>query len=334
MRWVVSLLFIAIGLAAAARPARAQAAAAAEVEFDRARQLMTEGKIDEGCAAFERSQKLDPQIGTRYNLGVCFEKLGKLSSSWSAFREVAQRDTNEGRRKDAARRATALAPRLTRLLVNSASSPAGFAVKLNGTDATNLLGIETPVDPGPYTVVATAPGFKDWTATVSATGEGLTVTVAIPALTPIETAPIEPPISPTHPFTAIVPPRPVLPAPPAPAPSHRRTIAMITGGGGVALAVGGVVIGALARSKWHEAQQVCGGSLSCPSDGATAQANALGDAARTRASVATVLVGAGVVALGVGAALWFTAPAESSRGVALVPSASPDGASLTMMGRF
>src|SRR5205823_502962 len=65
---------------------------------------------------------------------------------------------------------------------NSAASPVGFAVRVNGADATNLLGIETPVDPGQYTVIASAPGFKDWTATVSATGEGLTVTVSIPTL--------------------------------------------------------------------------------------------------------------------------------------------------------
>lgn len=116
------------------------------------------------------------------HIGVCSEKQGKLASAWTAYREVAQRDTSEGRRKDAAKRADAIAPRLTKLLVNSAASPVGFAVKVNGTDATNLLGIETPVDPGQYSVVASAPGYKDWTATVSATGEGLTVTVSIPAL--------------------------------------------------------------------------------------------------------------------------------------------------------
>jgi len=323
--------------------ARAQdATAAAQIEFDKGHKLMVEGKAAEACAAFEKSQQLDPQVGTRYNLGRCYEQLGKLASAWNAYREVAQRDTNAGRKRDAARRAGLLKSRLTKLLVNAASSPDGFAVKLNGEDATNLLGIEAPVDPGQYTVVASAPGYKDWSATVTATGEGLTVTVAIPALEKAAVA--------TGPTTTGEPPVPEHAEPgksgsmPAAAkvevhaarPGHRRKVLGIAiGAGGAALTIGGVVAGVMARGKWNDAKAVCGGSLSCPSDADTARANQLGDAARTRANVATALIGVGVVAVGVGTALWLTAPRESrGGGVAIVPAAGPDGFSVTMEGRF
>ena len=314
--------------------ARAQdAASAAEIEFDKGRQLMNAGKYAEACTAFQASAKLDPQLGTRYNIGVCSEKQGKLATAWTAYREVAQRDSNQGRRADAAKRADAIAPRLTKLLVNAAASPVGFVVKVNGADATNLLGIETPVDPGQYTVVASAPGFKDWSATVSATGEGLTVTVAIPAL---EHGPPGPPTrsEPGKATTTIE--HLEQPGPPQESGggSSRKTIGTIVASGGAALVIGGAIAGVMARGKWNDAKAVCGGALTCPNDADTAQANALGDAARTRANIATGLIGAGVVAIGVGAALYLTAHDESGHGVAIVPAAGPDGVSVTIGGHF
>ncbi|HTJ46000.1 MAG TPA: PEGA domain-containing protein [Kofleriaceae bacterium] len=312
------------------------AGAAAEAAFDRGRQLMNDGKYADACAAFQQSWKLDPQIGTRYNIGVCSEKQGKLTTAWAAFREVAQRDTNEGRRKDAARRADALAPRLTKLLVNAATSPSGFSVKVNGNDVTNLLGIETPVDPGDYEVVATAPGFKEWSAKVSATGEGLTVTVAIPPLDrPQPIAPGTPLHSePGKETTTIAHIEAHDETPAAPSRSNRKMIGEIVGGGGLALVAGGVIAGVMASGKWSDAKNVCNGMTTCATDGLTAQANALGDQARARANVATGLFAVGAIAIGVGATLWLTAPSESSHGVAIAPAVGPDGASVTIGGHF
>jgi len=329
------VLCVVAGLALAAHPLRAQDAANAEqIAFDQGHDMMVAGKFAEACEAFERSQKLDPQIGTRYNIGLCSEKQGKLTSAWAAFREVAQRDTNAGRRADAQKRADALAPRLTKLLINSAASPSGFAVHVNSLDVTNLLGIETPVDPGDYTVTATAPGFKDWSAKVSATGEGLTVTVAIPPLE--KPQPVPPGTStrsePGRATTEIAHLESSRDAAAHPASSSRKTIGLGLGIGGGVLVVGGVVAGVMANSKWSDAKNACGGSLNCPNPDAAAQANALADAARTRGNIATGLLGAGVVALGVGAALYFTAPSESSHGVALAPA--PGGATLTFAGSF
>ncbi len=338
MRRAPFVMLVMLGVGVGRTAAAQDAAAAAEISFDKGRQAMSDGKYAAACAAFEQSEKLDPQIGTRYNIGRCLEGQGKLASAWEAYREVAQRDTNEGRRKDAAARAQTIAPRLAKLLVNSAASPVGFVVKVNGRDATNLLGIETPVDPGRYTVVATAPGFADWSATVSATGEGLTVTVSIPALARPE--PIAPGTSshsePGKATTTIDHlGEPTEPTEPSTGGSNRKTIAIAIGGTGAALAIGGAITAVLARGKWNDAKAVCGGALTCSSDTETAQANALGDAARTRADIATGLIGVGVVAIGVGAALWLTAPTETSdHGVSIIPSAGPDGASVTFAGRF
>jgi Flp pilus assembly protein TadD len=77
---------------------------------------MKEKNYPEACAAFERSQKLDPQWGTLYNLATCYAQSDRLASAWVAYRELAQRDTNPARRKDAAQKAKDLEKRLPRLL--------------------------------------------------------------------------------------------------------------------------------------------------------------------------------------------------------------------------
>jgi Tfp pilus assembly protein PilF len=332
--WVVVMLVFVFGAAVSVRAHAQDASNAAEIVFEQGHQLMQAGKYAEACDAFERSQKLDPQIGTRYNIGLCSEKQGKLTSAWAAFREVAQRDTNVGRRADAQKRADALAPRLTKLLINAAASPTGFSVKVNATDVTNLLGIETPVDPGDYTVTATAPGYKDWSAKVSATGEGLTVTVAIP---PMEKPQPVPPGTSAHSEpgkeeTSIAHLESSRDAAAQPAPSSRKKLGLGLAIGGGALIAGGVVAGVLASGKWSDAKAVCGGSLNCANPDDAARANQLGDAASTRGDIATGLIGAGVVAAGVGAALWLTSPSESPHGVAIAPTAG--GASITFAGSF
>jgi hypothetical protein len=182
MRMLCCALVVVLG--SIGSEARAQdAAAAAEIAFDKGRQLMTDGKYAEACTAFEQSQALDPQIGTRYNIGLCLEKQGKLTSAWIAFREVARKDTNETRRKDATKHADALTPRLTKLHVTAAATPPGFAITINGNDATKFVGVDFPVDPGRYSVIASATGLAPWSMMVDASrGEGLTVEVKVPVL--------------------------------------------------------------------------------------------------------------------------------------------------------
>src|SRR6187402_813998 len=161
--------------------AAADNAAGAEAAFQRGRTLLKQGKYKEACASFEQSQKLDPQIGTRYNLALCWEKLGKLASAWAALREVAQRDTNKSRRGQAAKRAAELEPKLPKLRLTAAALP-GLKITSNGEDVTNLLDLDSPVDPGSYELVATATGHKPWSTKIEIAQPGKLVSVAVPPL--------------------------------------------------------------------------------------------------------------------------------------------------------
>ncbi len=118
------LLALAMFLAAllsGGRDARADTAAA-QALFDAAKQLMAQGKYADACPRLEESQRLDPGIGTQFNLAACYEQLGRTASAWSMFLEVAGASKAAGqleREKVARQRAAALEPRLIRLTITA-----------------------------------------------------------------------------------------------------------------------------------------------------------------------------------------------------------------------
>jgi hypothetical protein len=326
------LLAIAVLLVISAPAARADDKAAAEAAFLRGKQLLKDGFLAEACDAFARSEKLDPQLGTQYNLALCYEKLGRTASAWALFRELVQRDRNGARRKDATRRADDLSTRLTRMLINVEGAVAGLAIARNGEDVTATVGIESPVDPGVYQIVASAPGHRALTLQVSARGEGITVAVSIPALEPqvdLE-ARVDPPAEPTPTAGSAAPPDP--PGPPLTdtRPSRgRRRLALIVGGAGAIAAAGGLGLGVVARGTWAEVEMLCGDDRVCPSEDLD-RAEALRSQASTQALGATILVGAGAAAIAAGVLLWMTAPDETF----VVPTFDDDGAVVALRGSF
>ncbi len=223
--------------------AQAQNRPAAEAAFRKGKDLLAAGKTADACASFEQSQKLDPQLGTEYNLALCHERLGKLASAWAVFSELSARDTNARRKSDSAKRAKALEPRLTRMLIQAAGPVAGLTITQDGADVTVLLGVASPVDPGTYQFTAQAPGHRTWTQPVAFSGEGKTIRVDIPVLD------VEPGAAPgpgrddaVMPATQVTPGTRDDDAIP-PDGSTRRWIGLGVGGGGV-VAVGlGLVFG-------------------------------------------------------------------------------------------
>jgi hypothetical protein len=335
--WVWMPLVI---VALAAGPAAAGDKAAAEAAFLQGRGLMKAKKYVEACTAFEKSQQLDAEFGTEYNLARCYEQVGRLASAWTAYRELAQRDTNPGRRTDSARRASGLAPRLTKLLVSVRDPVDGLVVTRNGEVVTASVGIESPVDPGDYEIAASAPGYAAWSIKVSAAKEGGTVQVTVPALDKKTAAPPPPP-------DKVVPPRPhhTTPLPGGPAVvgktssgSSGKVIGLSVGGAGVLATGVGLYFGYRASSKWSDAQALCPGpsGAECPDAATKTMADDLSSSAKTAGNVSTVLVGVGVAAVATGVVLYVTAPRHgpAEHALRIVPTASPDGFAVTAAGSF
>lgn len=307
---------VVVLLVAGASAAHAQSAkAAAESAFHKAKDLMAAGDTAGACAAFEQSEQLDPQLGTQYNLALCDEKLGKLTSAWINYSEVAAKDVRGGRRDDSARRAKALEPRLTRMVISLAAPVPGESVKIGAIDVSVLAGTASPIDEGSYEVVASAPGFVRWHGQVDLSGEGKTVTIAVPALVKADVG------APLPPDAAVDPSR-----------GHgRRVVGVVMGSAGL-IAIGvGLYLGKQVFDLQGEAQDQCKGQLA-PCNGDVQQAQALITDARGKATLADVAIGVGAAALLGGVILYATAP--HGEAAAVTPIVGPDQVGLSFAGRF
>jgi len=328
-------IVIAVLIGSAVAHAQPSTTAAATVEFDRGRALMQERRYAEACAAFAQSLALDPQNGTRYNLAICSEKLGKLATAWSLFRDLGRSDANASRRKDAQRREKALEPRVARLVIEAPGDVAGLAVTLDGVDVTSLVGKPNPVDFGRYTVVATAPGMQQLTKVAVIDRESQFVTISLELAPAPAAGPAETPIVRARPQPAAVPAARVTVTTTQPAArSHRRGVglALVTGGG--VLAVAGLVAGNAARSRWNEAKALCGADLGCDDPADVARGNALVEQARTRANLSTGLLIGGGAALAAGVVLVVTGRKHAAPTTALVPRVAPGTVGLTLARSF
>jgi hypothetical protein len=154
-------------------------AKAAEQTFLRGRDLMKEKKYVAACAAFEQSQRLDPAAGTQYNLAGCYVQIGKLATAWTIYRELARSDKNAERRAKSSELASSLTTRVPKLKLVLRGAPPGANVFMNGNNVNALIGVETPVDFGTYTLVAGAPKYPSWRRTVEVKREGDVITIEI-----------------------------------------------------------------------------------------------------------------------------------------------------------
>jgi hypothetical protein len=325
---IVGMTALAL-LSGGAAHAQSQSKAAAETAFRRGKELIAAGKVADACASFEQSQKLDPQLGTQYNLALCYERLGKLASAWVTFSELAARDSNAGRKADSSKRARKLEPKLTKMVIRTAEPTPGLVITQDGADVTLLVGTESPVDAGTYQFEARAPGRRTWTQPVTVTGEGRVVTIDVPVLdVDVSAAPTTP-----APDDAATP----LPRVDDTAPSRsgrtRRLIGLGVGGAGVLSVVVGSVFGVQAMGLKSDADDLCGGDIDdCTGDVSASQDKI--DDARSKATLSTVFVGVGLAAVAGGAVLYFTAPSNSERSASLTPVIDGDQVGVALSGRF
>jgi hypothetical protein len=276
--------------------------------FDDAEKLLASGKVNEACTQYAESQRLDPQLGTLLHLADCYEKSGKTASSWSSFREAGEIAAKRGdpREATARRRAAGLEPKLAKITVAIAgNAPSDIEVRQDGDLVRRAVwGSVVPIDPGAHTVKVSASGYKTWETTVVVNEPGKTFTVNVPALEPNPKAEAKP--------VAAAPSREAEPHPVAPSrgANGQRTVGLIVGGGGLVAVGVGLAIGAAAKSQYNGAN--------CPNNACVdAAAGDERDQATTKATMATVVFGAGAAALVAGGILWLTAPTSSD------PSAGP-----------
>jgi hypothetical protein len=313
-----------LGLVLAARGASAQSADA-EALFRDGRKLVKQGKLAEGCAKLEASERLESTTGTLLNLGDCREANGQLASAWAAFSKAmaaAKRGNEHKREVEARRRAEALEPRLGHLAIMVEHRVDGMQVERAGQPVDpELWSTGEPLDAGDYEIKVSAPGHTSWTGTV-VVRDGARATIEVPSLAR-EAAP--PPAA-----TAVVsaqanPPQPE--ARPAML-TTTRELAIAAGAVGIGVIVTGAVFGGKARDYQHQADAICP-AAACASE----HAIELNHNAQTDANIANIGLAIGGAVVAGGILLWVVGGPHASHET-LAITTTPRGNGLAIEGSF
>ena len=316
MRGITLVIVASLGTRAYADDATAKAL------FDEGKTLMAEGKYGDACKKLEASYRMNRLSGTGGMLGLCFEKIGRFASAWSAYRDsaaIAERQGNAERAAVARQSAKDLEPKLAWLTLDAraALTTPGVTITIDGSELpVAALGSPIPVDSGPHVLAATAFDYKRWQQTIEI-DDAEKQAVTIPALVedPTRRLALE---ARQREIDKLV--------------RRRKTIAYSLTGGGVAALGVAAGFGLSARGQWNDAKAAgCVATGQCPDD----RSKQLGESAATRANVATAAGIAGLVMIGAGIAVYVTAP--SSRvleGPRITPAITPTSAGVALEGRF
>ncbi len=314
---------MSIGLALALAPARAEPTpemrAGAAALFEDARRLMSAGKHAEACPKLEESQRIDPGMGTLFNLAACYEAVGRTASAWVGYRDVAAQAAAAGqpdREKAARAKALAIEPKLIRLKITASpqTTAQGVEIRRDGVVVNAALeGTALPLDPGPHTLSASAPGKETWEQTVHLDQPGATVNVEVP---PLADKPAGAPgVGPGR--NEPPPPKVADASPASPRPWQTPLGITATVLGAVGLGVG-TALGVLAKSSFNASN----GPGLCDASTNACSPTGLSDrsAAVRQGNAGTGVFIAGGVLAAAGIVIWATAPKASAVKVGVGPT--------------
>lgn len=232
------------GWTAGAQAQTAQELSDARALFQKAIELEQAENWTQALKAFREvgQVRMTPQV--RYHIAVCEENLGQLAAALGGY-EIAL-SQGEGLPPAFLAEVSAsiedLNARIPKLVLLRGSGADAAQIELDGIRLGEAqVGVELPLNPGPHTVVARAPGYQDLQATVTvneSTVETLTLELA-PIV--VEAPPEEPP-------------------PPPPAPKSFGILPYVVGGAGAGVVVvGGVLLG-VSQGKASQVEALCGGT--------------------------------------------------------------------------
>jgi hypothetical protein len=322
---VVALLIVALS-PVAARAGEGDEEAA-RVLFAEGRRLAGAGDYAAACEKFEASYRLDPGIGTNFNLADCEEHLGRTASAWRRFLAVAAATKAAGQldREHVARaRALALEARLSSMVVMVPAPPPHVVVRRDGVELPpSLWGVIVPLDPGEHLLEASAPGHRPWSSKVAVSTSLDPVSVVVPALEALPAVPglVEPPARAADLSAADTAGRSRVP---------RATVWL--GSLGVASLVTGAVFAVKTVMEDNTARTLCTGGVvhtTCRDNAELSRHAQLEEDARRDRAIAIVAAGVGAAAAGAAGVLWWRAARQPAPArVAVRPALAPKTMSL------
>jgi hypothetical protein len=294
----------------------ADAQAEAVALFDQGIKDMKAGNFEKACKSLAQSLSLVNDSGTKGALARCYEKQGKLATSWLLWRELADTAPTPDLRKDATKQANKLDARVPKYQVAHVGMTPGLVLMVNDKTVDPLIDIPVPIDPGPVHVSATAPGHEPWKAELKAE-EGKVLSIEVPELVASKVVPDK---TKNDKGKKVASPG-----------RGRRLLGYTLVGIGVGAAGAGGFFGLQARSRYADAKDICGGTIDQCDPLKVDDAQSKVDSARSAGTLSTALFAAGGAAVAIGIVVVVTAPkAKEQRTVTVAPA--PGG--VTVFGRF
>jgi hypothetical protein len=272
--------------------ARADSPSAADLrkarsQFQRGIELEQASNWSEALQQFREvgAVRMTPQV--RFHIAYCEEQLGRLVTALGGY-ELAQGEADQvgaDFKHEVENAVTGLRARIPKLMIERGMNAEAALVQLDGVDlGASSVGVEVPLDPGPHTVTAAAPGYLQFTTTAELKEKEVThVTIDL------QPEPVAPPEEKPEVKQVIVIEKETTP---------NRTIPYVVGGIGIATLAGAGVLFALRQATKSELEHACPDRNACPESNRDTYN-------RLKAyNVATPIVAAvGVVEIGVAAAL-------------------------------
>lgn len=281
----ISVLFAPAALAAKDLPEGAEARAL----YDDGMRLWDAGRFKPACDKLAESYRLEPASGTVFNLGVCYERTGRLASAYSCYARAEEEDRRRGNTssaKEARALADDLLPRIPKVIISVpvfVKNTEGLVVRRNGNTVPEAQwGTPIFVDPGEVTVDVSARGRAPWKM-VKKVEEGKTYEMAV---APLEELPM---------------------------PAQKK---VAIGLGGLALSGGvvGGIWGGIAFTRWNDVRAHCGPSIPvCGQGPFLSYGRELQSNASSAATVSTVAFSVGLAALGAAVYLWVSTPPHEEK---------------------
>ena len=312
MRSVVVLMIVLASHVLARADNSAEDHAKADQIFEEAQRLKAAGQTVEACKKYDEALAYNRNaVGTLLNVALCNEESGKYATAlkyYTLARDLAREHKLVEHLQAAEEHIAKNRPLVAHLAIAFAEQAPNMKLVIDDivypVDRTE----DIELDPGTHHVVVTAPGRVPYETDV-VLEKSAAKAIAVPKL--------------AYPVTVK---------------RGRVTVGKIFTFSGAGLAVTGIVLGIYARNLYNDqiGDPMMGAHCSdtnppmCDAEGYR-----LTNDARTYGNVGTVVGSVGVAALAFGAYLWFFAPKEpSEQNLAIVPTATPDSAGVSAIGRF
>jgi len=170
-----------------------------DVALSRARAKFQQGTELEQAADFAAALQAFRDVGqvrmtpqVRFHIASCEEKLGRLGAAIGGFELALAEAAAIGPefQTEVEERISALRTRIPKLVIERGQGAQSATIEIDGvTHGARSIGTEVPLDPGPHSILAKAPGYKRFLSTIDV-GEQQVKKITI-ALEEIPTEPVE-----------------------------------------------------------------------------------------------------------------------------------------------